>query len=538
MRQLPWISYFLQLLLLTSLFTPGLSASTRSRGKKKIAKETKESNICVIEGRQAPIYCYCDSNAIKNATEATCVVLNHFTSNDPTWTYFNSQIYLQKLKFIVRTPNGLDYISVPVLRQLKNLHVITFQDANIEELTEYAFSNLPTIGEINLSRNSIATLRMHAFENMKNLSMINLDENRITEINRDTFVNLPSLKVLYLNENNISTLYDKAFKHLTSLEELELFDNQIKVITADSFHGLRNLIRLDLRNNLIAMIGDRTFIEMPSLRELELDQNEIAFISEKALDGMRNLKKLRLSDNKLVTLEPDFLAGAPGVYFLDLRDNLLKTITFDNVKPIVTNLYNTTSHFYLSGNKLICDCKLAWIWGLRNETKNQKLRDGLEKLTCFLESHNTTLKTNNENLEWNEALEIARNQEEYLAGNSRGGNIDDDDAYLGDEYESKDGYEDSPSNSDFQPKMQMQMQMLEGKTVYVKTLFDLKLEELPCPEPSREDLMASEQPSGRHENARVGSSGSIWSSSSSKPVHLDLSVLACSLILLLSVLFT
>ncbi|XP_003700119.1 leucine rich repeat protein connectin [Megachile rotundata] len=534
MRQLPWTSCFLQLLLLTSLFTPGLSASTRSRGKKKFAKETKEPNICAIEGRQAPIFCYCDNKAIKNATDATCLVLSPFSTNDPTWNYFSSQIYLQKLKFIVRAPNWLDYIPVQVFRQLKNLHVITFQDANIEELTEYAFSNLPTIGEINLSKNSIATLRMHAFENMKNLSVINLDENEITEINRDTFVNLPSLKILYLNENNISTLHDKAFKHLTSLEELELFGNQIKVITADSFHGLRSLIRLDLRNNSIAMIGDRTFIEMPSLRELELDQNEIVYISEKALDGMRNLKKLRLSENKLVTLEADFLAGAPGVYFLDLRDNLLKTITFDNVKPIVTNLYNSTSHFYLSGNKLICDCKLAWIWGLRNETKNRKLRDALEELTCFLESNNATLKINNEDLEWNEALEAARNHEEYLAGNSRGGSIDDDDAYLGDEYEGKDGYEDSASNSDFQLKMQI----LEGKVGYMKNLFDLKLEELPCPEPSREDLMASEQPSGRHENARVGSSGSIWSSSTSKPVHLDLSVLACSLLLLLSVLFT
>lgn len=68
----------------------------------------------------------------------------------------------------------------------------------------------------------------------------------------------------------------------------------------------------------------------------------------------------------------------------------------------------------ISGNKLICDCKLAWIWGLRNETKNKKLRDALEGLTCFLESHNTTLKINNEDLEWNEALEIARNQGEFL----------------------------------------------------------------------------------------------------------------------------
>ncbi|XP_076683284.1 leucine rich repeat protein connectin [Andrena cerasifolii] len=527
MRQSPWISVLLQCLLFGTLLSSSLSASTRSRGKKKVAKETKEMNICDIEGQQAPIYCYCDNS--RNATDANCLVLSPFNLNDPTWNYFSSQLYLEKLTLKVKAVDSLQYIPTQVLRQLKHLQKVTLQYAKIGELAEYAFANLSTISEINLSRNFISLLRMHAFENMKNLSVINLDENRITEINRDTFVNLPSMKILLLNRNNISTLHDKAFKHLTSLEELEVFDNQIKVITGDSFHGLRNLVRLDLRNNLIAMIGDKTFIEMPSLRELELDQNEIRYISEKALNGMRNLRKLRLSENKLINLEPDFLAGAPGVYFLDLRDNQLKTMTFDNIKPIVTNLYNSTSHFFLNGNNLICDCKLTWIWGLRNETKNRKLRDALEELTCFLEE-----KINNEDLDDNEALEITRNPEEYLAGNFRGGNIDDDDAYLADEYKDEDGYEDFSSNSDSQPKVQM----IEGKPMHVKNLFELKMEELPCPEPSREDLMASEQPSSRHENAPVGSSGSTWFSASPKPIHPDLSVLVYSLALLLSALFT
>lgn len=68
---------------------------------------------------------------------------------------------------------------------------------------------------------------------------------------------------------------------------------------------------------------------------------------------------------------------------------------------------------------------------------------------------------------------------------------------------------------------------------YKKRLFDLKPEELPCPE--REDLMASEQPSSHHEKARVGISGSIWFSSSAKAVR---SVLAATLLPLLFALLT
>ncbi|XP_003397934.1 connectin isoform X2 [Bombus terrestris] len=503
--KLSWI--FHHLLILTMMFPTSLAASTRIRSRKKPVKETKEVNICAIRGVQAPMYCYCDNNAIRNATEATCVVLSRFSINDPTWNYFVSQIFLQKLKIVVRTPNGLEYIPVQLLKQLKNLQKITLQDANIDELKESAFSNLPTITEIDLSANSISTLRTHAFENMKNLIVIFLNSNRITEINRETFINLPSIKMLCLNENNISTLHDKAFKHLTTLEELQLVDNQIKVITADSFHGLKSLLKLDMRNNLIAMIGDRTFIELVSLKQLDLDQNEIEFISEKALDGMVNLQKLQLCDNKLVTLEPNFLAGATGIYTLDLRDNLLMTFTFENVKPILTNLYNTTSFFYLSGNKLMCDCKLVWMWGLRNQTKNVKLRESLEKLTCLLETNNATMKVTNSHREWNAALKIARKSED--------GSIEDYDAYLGDEYESKDGYEDSDS--------QPEMQTVDGKLYYVKNLFDLKVEELPCPkEKSKKD-------------GKGNKTDSVWRSSSSDLICFDL--LLFSLLLFLPVLF-
>lgn len=176
---------FLQILFLVSIVASSLSASTRSRGgKKKVAKEVKDANICEIKGMQAPMYCYCNDNELRNATDATCVILNPFTSNDPTWNNFDSQIYLQKLKFVVRTPNGLDYIPVQLLTLLKNLQIITIQDASINEIAEYAFSNLPMITDINLSRNSISILRMHAFENMKNLTVVYLSENRITEMNR------------------------------------------------------------------------------------------------------------------------------------------------------------------------------------------------------------------------------------------------------------------------------------------------------------------------------------------------------------------
>ncbi|XP_066582824.1 connectin-like [Prorops nasuta] len=530
------------LLLTISLGTFVLAATTRSRGKKK----TNDINICDIEKTHSPIYCHCNNIELLNATDVTCLVLSKFEESDVMWNYFKSQMYLRKLSFVVRGTGSLDYIPGQALKQFKNIEVLTIQDSKIHELKEHAFYILPTLSEINLSKNMIFTLKRYAFDSVKNLTVINLDENHIAEIHRNVFFSLPALKELYMNNNNVTIIHDKAFEHLTRLQELQLAGNQIAVITSDMFHGLGSLKRLDLSNNQISMIGDHTFLEVPELTELLLDHNRIEFIAVKALNGLRNLHKLRLSENKLTTLEADFLNGVPQLYLLDLRDNQLRTMTFDNIKHIITNLYTTNSHFYLDGNRLICDCKLAWIWGLRNETKNTKLRAALEELTCFLESNNATSKINSEDLERKQALEIARNPDGYLASNLKqtGGNpeefsyaMDDlDNDYEDDDDEFQENYEDESSSNSKTPKVEV----VGGKTLYEKHLFELRPEDLPCPAPSK-DLMASEQPSSRHENAPVGSWGSKWFYSSAQSTKVSpalLLALLASVLLLASFSFS
>lgn len=41
------------------------------------------------------------------------------------------------------------------------------------------------------------------------------------------------------------------------------------------------------------------------------------------------------------------------------------------------------SFFYFTGNEFICDCRLAWLFDLKNRTKNFELRYSLEEVECI-----------------------------------------------------------------------------------------------------------------------------------------------------------
>lgn len=98
---------------------------------------------------------------------------------------------------------------------------------------------------------------------------------------------------------------------------------------------------------------------------LLLDSNQIEMISDRAFAGLTHLKRLSLNENRLTMLNGGMLDGVPAITFLDLRSNELQTLTFDNVRPILHNLYNESSYFLLE-SKFFC---------MRFFTKRQPTRE-------------------------------------------------------------------------------------------------------------------------------------------------------------------
>ncbi|XP_032598606.1 connectin isoform X2 [Drosophila grimshawi] len=366
----------------TSSSAYGTSTGTGSTGYNGPIDST---GFC-MRRREMKLMCYCtpDENHMP-VQKAECWVFSEgLHQNDTTWTRFYQQKRLRELKFVIQNNARLDYIPTMIIEPLKNLSIIVIEYSQVEIVKSYAFANLPFLERIILNNNHIMALDQDAFANHIRLRELNLEHNQIFEMDRYAFRNLPLCERLFLNNNNISTLHEGLFADMARLTYLNLAHNQINVLTSEIFRGLGNLNLLKLTRNNLNFIGDTVFAELWSLSELELDDNRIERISERALDGLNNLKTLNLRNNLLKKIDNGLLRGTPALLSINVQANKLETLTFYTFQPIMDNLVNSTSELLVSDNKFICDCRLQWIFELKNRTRHLQLRDSLEDFICTL----------------------------------------------------------------------------------------------------------------------------------------------------------
>ncbi|KAG4074394.1 hypothetical protein HA402_000373 [Bradysia odoriphaga] len=349
-------------------------------------REKSNINLC-SKDIDMKLACHCShEDNRRTVMEVDCLVLHEeFPQSDPAWQSFRQHPNLKHFILTVHRNGYMSYLPSDILKYQKELRTITITYADIREIPTYAFGNLTKLENITLIKSQIEVLDIHSFANHESLRGLNLEENQIVDIDRYAFTNLPELQELLLTKNNLTTLHDEMFADLGNLAKLKLNENLISILTKEMFKGLGNLRHLDLSINNVKYIGDAVFAELWSLQELDLESNSIERLSERAFDGLNNLRTLNLKNNKLETLESGVFTGAPAVTSLYLNNNLLDTLTYSNVLPLMDNLVNNTSILSLSGNPFVCDCRLNWMYDLRNRTKNINLRRSLDKMVCSLD---------------------------------------------------------------------------------------------------------------------------------------------------------
>uniref|UniRef100_A0A1B0DM70 LRRNT domain-containing protein n=1 Tax=Phlebotomus papatasi TaxID=29031 RepID=A0A1B0DM70_PHLPP len=76
-------------------------------------------------------------------------------------------------------------------------------------------------------------------------------------------------------------------------------------------------------------------------------------ISERAFDGLNNLHTLKLQHNRLIALHNGIFTVVPALNSLNLLDNQLETLTYDNLHPIYGNLLRIDSMLNIDGESFM-----------------------------------------------------------------------------------------------------------------------------------------------------------------------------------------
>jgi Leucine-rich repeat (LRR) protein len=173
--------------------------------------------------------------------------------------------------------------------------------------------------------------------------------------------NWSEIRKLLITNNGIKSFKNGFFHKFNHAEEISLDDNELKLIDFNEFSENIKLVTLSVSNNQISEITPIKTATDIKIIKLEAQDNDLTDISElckltrlTVLHLSRNqrldysnvmfncwseLTQLYLADTNLKHLNHDYrvLTGCNTLRFLNLKDNNLETLSFENF-PVLSKL--------------------------------------------------------------------------------------------------------------------------------------------------------------------------------------------------------
>lgn len=182
-----------------------------------------------------------------------------------------------------------------------------------------------TYQRLDLSNNTIGTIRSHAFPGLPQLHDLDLSDNHLTSIDRHAFSTIANITSLNLASNQLTEV-PAALHDLNALENLDVTDNPIP---PNAYTGFKNDIMRHLGSKLKEFhFGHDMIVTWPTstnhfqaLETLDLNGGNIQYIPPYFMDGFRNrLQSLTIRNTKLPTTP--ILTGLRSLRELHLDNNL------------------------------------------------------------------------------------------------------------------------------------------------------------------------------------------------------------------------
>lgn len=306
--------------------------------------------------------------------------INHLF-NIPVKTF----TFQTKLEELHLNHNKISSVSNRTFIGLQALTVLNLRGNFIDELGYRVFATLPKLEELNLGQNRITRIDPSAFDTLPNLRVLMLDDNQLSVVPSLALSPLNNLAELFLGLNSYTTVQRGSFEMLKHLTRLDLKGAALYNLSLDTFQGLEHSLRqLDLSDNRLKKIPTIHLSGLGRLEDLSLGQNEFEVIPEGGFVGLKNLRridvtgslKLRkiqsgafatntnleaitIASNKLLDeVQEGAFSGLPYLKHVVLRDNSLTSLD-EGLFP-----WNKLHTFDISGNPIVCDCRVRWLHDL------------------------------------------------------------------------------------------------------------------------------------------------------------------------------
>ncbi|KAJ8942195.1 hypothetical protein NQ314_010135 [Rhamnusium bicolor] len=214
--------------------------------------------------------------------------------------YERLDVGLRNLSFIDLSDNIISKISPNSFENLPQLKILRLRGNRLTIPVITRLLPLSTTEELDVSENSlIGPLGPRTFPKMDSLKDIQLSHNSLSSIKMGALQGLISLTSLRLQHNQIDVIEDHAFSHLMTLISLDLAHNRIVAVSGASLAHLDKLTDLDLRHNFLRALTADLVLPLKNLKSLKLDDNDISIVASDALKPSTILKHFTLSDNPL-----------------------------------------------------------------------------------------------------------------------------------------------------------------------------------------------------------------------------------------------
>lgn len=162
---------------------------------------------------------------------------------------------------------------------------------------------------------------------------MDLSHNSIASLRDDWLANIPHLHMLRLSHNRLKSLSAGAFRNATELRHLDLSSNRLQTVLVEIFQALFRLEELLLYNNFITYVDETAFTRLGNIRKIYLSWNNLTSF---AFSSMQNLTN-------------------PHLRTLDLSANKFSELPVEEVSSLPAFIKNG---LYLHNNPLTCNCAL------------------------------------------------------------------------------------------------------------------------------------------------------------------------------------